>query len=172
MLFLEQTLNKLEVSRRDIPNYAQSNKRGLQTLGWTTDLVGGAVAGIVLAAGLVWGTPPLALNGGSGTDTVSGFVCLAVHTASQSDSSFVKRHENIMSLVWPDQSDSRFTAGSLSLIVCVCRHITQSAFQIDRSTTASVPDSNFPVESLATRDYSWVWYTWSAHAWPYPTLYI
>ena len=100
---------------------------------------------------LVWGTPPFALNGGSGTDAVSGFVCLAVHTASQSDSSFVKRHEKITSLVWPDQSDSRFTAGSFSLIVCVCRHITTSAFQIDRSTAASVPDSNFPVESLATR---------------------
>ena len=103
---------------------------------------------------LVWGTPPLALNGGSGTDAVSGFVRLAVHTASQSDSSFAKRHEKIMSLVWPDQSDSRFTVGSLSLFVCVCRHITTSAFQIDGSTTASVPDSNFPVERLATRDYS------------------
>ena len=63
---------------------------------------------------LVWGTPPLALNhGGSGTDTVSGFVRLAVHTASQSDSSFGKRHEKITSIVWSDQSDSRFTAGSL-----------------------------------------------------------
>ena len=61
---------------------------------------------------IVWGTPPLALNGGSGTDAVSGFVRLAMHTASQSDSSFVKRHEKITSLVWPDQSDSRFTAGS------------------------------------------------------------
>ena len=75
-----------------------------------------------------------------------------MHIASHSDSSFVKRHEKITSLVRPDQSDSRFTAGSLSLIVCVCRHITQSAFQIDRSTTASVQDSNFPVESLAMRD--------------------
>ena len=61
------------------------------------------------------------LNGGSGTDAVSGFVGLALHTASQSDSSFVKRHEKITSLVWPDQSDSRFTAGSLLLIVCMCR---------------------------------------------------
>ena len=53
----------------------------------------------------VWGTPPapLALN--------------------QSDSSFVKRHENITSLVWPDQLDSRFTAGSLSLIVCVYHNV-------------------------------------------------
>ena len=81
------------------------------------------------------------------------FVCLAVHIASQSDSSFVKRHEKITSMVWSDQSDSRFTVGSLSLIVCLCRHSTTSAFQIDRSTAASVPDSNFPVESLATRDY-------------------
>ena len=102
--------------------------------------------------GVVWGSPPLALNGGSGTDAVSGFVRLAVHTASQSDSSFVKRHEKITSLVWPDQSDSRFTAGSLLLTVCMCCHITTSTFQIDRSTTASVPDSNFPIESLATRD--------------------
>ena len=80
------------------------------------------------------------------------FVCLAMLIASQSDSSFVKHHEKITSMVWSDQSDSRFTAGSLSLIVCLCRHSTTSAFQIDRSTTASVPDSNFPVESLATRD--------------------
>ena len=84
----------------------------------------------------------------------SDFVCLAVHIATQSDSSFVKRHEKITSMVWSDQSDSRFTAGSLSLIGCLCRHSTTSAFQIDRSTTASVPDSNFPVESLATRDYT------------------
>ena len=97
------------------------------------------------------GYPSLALNGGSGTGAVSGFVRLTVHTASQSDSRFVKRRQKITSLVWPDQSDSRFTAGSLSLIVCVCRHVT-SAFQIDRSTTASLPYSNFPVESLATRD--------------------
>ena len=64
-----------------------------------------------------------------------------MHTASQSDSSFIKRHEKITTTVWSDQSDSRFTAGSLSLIVCVCRIITTSAFQIDRSTAASVPDS-------------------------------
>ena len=57
-------------------------------------------------------------------------------------------------MVWSDQSDSWFTAGSLSLIVCVCRHITTSAFQIEGSATASVPDSNFPVENLAARDYS------------------
>ncbi len=88
---------------------------------------------------MVWGTPPLALNGGSGTDAVSGFVRRAVHTASQSDSSFVKRHEKITSLVWPDQSDSRFTAGSLSLIVYMCCHVTTAAFQIDGSTTAPVP---------------------------------
>ena len=67
---------------------------------------------------VVWGTPPLALNGGSGTDAVSGFVCLAVHTASQSDLSFVNCHEKTTSIVWSDQSDSRFTAGSLSALGC------------------------------------------------------
>ena len=35
----------------------------------------------------------------------------------------------------------------------MCRRIITSAFQIDGSTTASAPDSNFPVESLAMREW-------------------
>ena len=46
------------------------------------------------------------------------FVCLAMLIASQSDSSFVKRHEKIKSMVWSDQSDSRFTAG-ISCVDCL-----------------------------------------------------
>ena len=56
----------------------------------------GCGLGLVLGVGegcvVVWGTPSLALNGGSGTDAVSGFVRLAVHSA-RSDSSSVKCHE-------------------------------------------------------------------------------
>ena len=78
-----------------------------------------------------------------------------MYTASQSDLGFVKRHERLrvtLAMVRSDQSDCGFTEGSLSLIVCVCCHITTSAFQLDRSTMAFVPDSNFPVESLATQN--------------------
>ena len=102
---------------------------------------------------LVWSTPPLALNGESGTEstnTVSGFVRLAVHTANQSDSSFVKRHEKITSLVWPDQSDSRFSAGSLSLIVCVRRPLRR-LYQ-----TLTFPSRVWLRETSMTHAWAWI----------------
>ena len=84
------------------------------------------------------------------------FVCLAMLIASQSDSSFVKRHEKITSMVWSDQSDSRFTAGSLALLsACVViaqRPHSRLTGPLRRLYQIRLVDSNFPVESLATRD--------------------